>query len=507
MASPSFPSLGLAPPVLEGLRRARLEGPSPVQRASIPLGRFGADVVVQAKAGSGKTCALAVVIVEMVDLAVSAPQALVLAPTRERAVYARDVVRAVGAATAGLSCHAFIGGVAADDDRALLEGSNIHVATGTPGRLRALLEEDRLPSRAVRLWAMLDADRLCAGPFMETMYVIHNALPPRKQILAFADMDGSQKLAPGSLRRLVRIMRTPQHVRGDDAEDDAWRGAGAVPLVLGNNGTWAEGERAGPVAREAGQEGGGSIGGSSLGDGSIAGNGGETGAGKGGGEEGEGEGGVGRKEGSKVGAATLEAPEAAMGRTVGSALAEEVGGEAGEAKVDTAVSGVVAAAGLASGGAAAEMATTAAAAVSVGGGDLIVNDGSFMEKMLRLQREGNLASAHAAPGGGTKDTKGEAGGVGAAGAAGVEGTGGGAGSTAANAKRPAKRKEEGGGGADGCTGAGGGARDKRAVGTGSLSSSSPVVSREEERLAEEELLYTHWVRAFLPGGLPAGLAS
>ncbi|XP_006895791.1 PREDICTED: probable ATP-dependent RNA helicase DDX20 [Elephantulus edwardii] len=51
-----FESLLLSRLVLEGLRAAGFERPSPVQLKAIPLGRCGLDLIVQAKSGTGKTC-------------------------------------------------------------------------------------------------------------------------------------------------------------------------------------------------------------------------------------------------------------------------------------------------------------------------------------------------------------------------------------------------------------------------------------------------------------------
>ena len=59
--------------------------PSPVQARAIPLGKFGADLIVQAKSGTGKTCMFAVIVLESLQLALPAEQALVVSPTRELA--------------------------------------------------------------------------------------------------------------------------------------------------------------------------------------------------------------------------------------------------------------------------------------------------------------------------------------------------------------------------------------------------------------------------------------
>jgi serine/threonine protein phosphatase PrpC len=109
-------ALFLSPLVTRGLTRAGFVHPSPVQMKAIPLCRAGADVVVQAKSGTGKTCVFAVAMLELVvarmelgsgrtaaALAAAAvrapnePLAISVAPTREIAVQICDVVQLLGA--------------------------------------------------------------------------------------------------------------------------------------------------------------------------------------------------------------------------------------------------------------------------------------------------------------------------------------------------------------------------------------------------------------------------
>ena len=79
----TFADLQLSDALVRGLRRCGLHTPSPVQRAAEGDGRAGADLVVQAKSGTGKTITFGAILLERVDRAVAHTQALVVAPTRE----------------------------------------------------------------------------------------------------------------------------------------------------------------------------------------------------------------------------------------------------------------------------------------------------------------------------------------------------------------------------------------------------------------------------------------
>ena len=161
----SFAGLLLPPHIEQALRDAGFRRPSPVQEAALPLARMGTDLVVQAKAGTGKTLVFAVAAVERVDISNGAPQVggppgrprrphappacsgaagthaprtrtrptllmqplssalpgvqvLVLAPTREIALQGSEAVGLAAAALPppGLSCGTFIGGLPVEED-------------------------------------------------------------------------------------------------------------------------------------------------------------------------------------------------------------------------------------------------------------------------------------------------------------------------------------------------------------------------------------------------------
>lgn len=70
----SFAELMVSAPLVRSLVAAGFERPSPVQKAAIPLGRVGADLIVQAKSGTGKTVVFAVICLERVKADVNHTQ-------------------------------------------------------------------------------------------------------------------------------------------------------------------------------------------------------------------------------------------------------------------------------------------------------------------------------------------------------------------------------------------------------------------------------------------------
>ena len=67
-----------------------------VQEKTIPVMLAGRDVIAKAPTGTGKTCAFGIPVAEHIDPALKAPQAVILAPTRELAQQIADELIAAG---------------------------------------------------------------------------------------------------------------------------------------------------------------------------------------------------------------------------------------------------------------------------------------------------------------------------------------------------------------------------------------------------------------------------
>ncbi|GFR40199.1 hypothetical protein Agub_g759, partial [Astrephomene gubernaculifera] len=164
----SFRELMVSEPLVRSLSVAGFERPSPVQKAAIPLGRVGTDLIVQAKSGTGKTVVFAVICLERVKADQSSTQALILAPTRELAIQSEQVIRALASelpAPAATSA-VFVGGLPIVEDEKKLRRL-CHIAVGTPGRVCALLQSGRLAGGGLALLVLDEADSLLGEGFYE----------------------------------------------------------------------------------------------------------------------------------------------------------------------------------------------------------------------------------------------------------------------------------------------------------------------------------------------------
>ena len=180
----SFDSLCLPRRIVQSLRSAGYAKPSPIQEKAIPLVRLGGDVIVQAKAGTGKTLVFAVAAAECIDPRASIPQVLLLAPTREIALQASDVAMDVSQ-SAGYSVVTCIGGLPTVEDERLLR-RGCHLVVGTTGRIKSLIERKSLILGSLKMVVLDEADRLLSDSFYQSVQWIMDAMPEKKQVLALS---------------------------------------------------------------------------------------------------------------------------------------------------------------------------------------------------------------------------------------------------------------------------------------------------------------------------------
>jgi ATP-dependent RNA helicase DDX20 len=206
----TFSDLQLPEALVRGLGKCGLHVPSPVQRAAIPLGRMGADLVVQAKSGTGKTITFGCILLQRVDRLCQQSQALVVAPTREVAQQSHDALKELAKhcelqpPMTLLTC---LGGLPVATDRTRL-ATKPHVIVGTPGRLRQLMEEGSLVTENITMFVIDEADLLMTGSFERDVLFIHSMLPDTKQVMAF-----SATYPPEVVERVNGFVKTPHKVQ------------------------------------------------------------------------------------------------------------------------------------------------------------------------------------------------------------------------------------------------------------------------------------------------------
>ncbi|MGA0562309.1 DEAD/DEAH box helicase [Ancylobacter sp. VNQ12] len=185
-----MPFLTTNPALARALAERDYNDPTPVQRAVLAPEAAGRDLLVSAQTGSGKTVAYGLAAAETLLGTeerfgpAGAPQALVVAPTRELALQVQREFAWLYAATGAriISC---VGGMDPRQEQRLLN-QGAHIVVGTPGRLRDHLERGRLDISALRVVVLDEADEMLDLGFREDLEFILDATPPERRSLLFS---------------------------------------------------------------------------------------------------------------------------------------------------------------------------------------------------------------------------------------------------------------------------------------------------------------------------------
>jgi len=168
-----FKSLGLSPEVYRGIvQKMGFRMPTPVQRKSLPVCLSGADTVVMARTGSGKTCAFLIPLLEKLLAAkkkagggvvgTRSVKAIVLSPTRELSMQTLKVLNKMLSAFEEYSVRAIgIHGGEGMEKQFHMLASRPDIIVATPGRLAhhlAEIPDFQLPD--VEICVLDEADRL-----------------------------------------------------------------------------------------------------------------------------------------------------------------------------------------------------------------------------------------------------------------------------------------------------------------------------------------------------------
>ncbi len=183
-AGRGFDALNLSAETLASLDAMGYKSPMDVQFETVPRAQAGRDLVVQSRTGTGKTAAFGIPVVERVDAALAAVQAVALAPTRELALQVAEELAQIGKGK-GVRIESIYGGDSMDRQ---LEGirAGAHVIVGTPGRVLDHLRRKTLRFDQVKVLVLDEADRMLDMGFAVEMGQIMEYMPAQRQTLLFS---------------------------------------------------------------------------------------------------------------------------------------------------------------------------------------------------------------------------------------------------------------------------------------------------------------------------------
>ncbi|XP_025098534.1 probable ATP-dependent RNA helicase DDX10 [Pomacea canaliculata] len=184
----SFTDFPLSRRTLDGLKNAKYEVPTEIQRECIGLALQNRDVLGASKTGSGKTLAFIIPVLEtlykMKGSQLCGLCALIISPTRELAYQTFEVLKKVGRFhdfSAGL----VIGGKPLQEEAERIANTNVIVCT--PGRLLQHFDETfNFSADCLQILVLDEADRILDLGFAKAMNAIIANLPAERQTLLFS---------------------------------------------------------------------------------------------------------------------------------------------------------------------------------------------------------------------------------------------------------------------------------------------------------------------------------
>ena len=155
-----------------------------IQEKTIPVMLAGRDVIAKAPTGTGKTCAFGIPVAEHIDAALKAPQAVIMAPTRELAQQIAEELTALTYFMPEVEVACVYGGANMEKQaKRLAEGCQIVVAT--PGRLMDHYKHHNIDLSHVTQIVLDEADEMLNMGFYKDVRHIIEMMKNRKSLSMF----------------------------------------------------------------------------------------------------------------------------------------------------------------------------------------------------------------------------------------------------------------------------------------------------------------------------------
>ncbi len=181
----TFEELGLAPEILDAVKAAGYETPSPIQAKAIPALLQGKNLLGTAQTGTGKTAAFALPLLSRIEFNAHETSLLVLTPTRELSIQVAEAIQQYAMKLPKVHVVPVYGGQDISVQfKALKRSANVIVAT--PGRLIDHLKRGSITLDKVQAVVLDEADEMLDMGFMEDVETILSEIPENAQRALFS---------------------------------------------------------------------------------------------------------------------------------------------------------------------------------------------------------------------------------------------------------------------------------------------------------------------------------
>ncbi|MBM7870446.1 superfamily II DNA/RNA helicase [Clostridium pascui] len=209
----SFDKLGLNSNLIEGLKKADIINPTPIQSKVIPIALEKKDLVGQSQTGSGKTLAYLLPLFQNIDSSKREMQALILAPTHELVMQIDSEIKLLSQnSEAGITSTPIIGEVNAKRQIEKLK-EKPHIIVGSVGRVLELISQKKIKAHTIKTIVLDEADNLLAKDKLSTVRNIIKTTLRDRQLMAFSATIHEETFALAK-----ELMKEPEVLRVEDTD-------------------------------------------------------------------------------------------------------------------------------------------------------------------------------------------------------------------------------------------------------------------------------------------------
>jgi ATP-dependent RNA helicase RhlE len=207
-----FKALGLSNELTESILKSEFTSPTPIQIKAIPEILKGADLLVEAQTGSGKTACFVWPILQYLTTHnhddIKLAKVLILTPTRELALQISGAFyRFAEFLATKVSVLTVIGGESIAGQTLVLN-NGVDVVVATPGRLIDLIEQQVLKLSGIKFLVLDEADKILDLGFEAQLDLVLKEIPQNRQNLFFS------ATYPDKVLKIVsKISITSEHLK------------------------------------------------------------------------------------------------------------------------------------------------------------------------------------------------------------------------------------------------------------------------------------------------------
>ncbi|MGI9017396.1 MAG: DEAD/DEAH box helicase [Euzebya sp.] len=179
----TFADFGVDATICDSLAEVGITSPFPIQEMTLPLALNGADIIGQARTGTGKTLGFGLPLLQRIDIN-GGLQSLVIVPTRELCLQVAEDLAQAGKGR-GVDVVAVYGGKALQPQiDAIAAGA--HLVVGTPGRLLDLSRRGVMNLSGCHGLVLDEADEMLDLGFLPDVEALIEMCAAERQTLLFS---------------------------------------------------------------------------------------------------------------------------------------------------------------------------------------------------------------------------------------------------------------------------------------------------------------------------------